>query len=641
MSKSEHKKHRRLQPVPLSDVIIDDAFWTPRIKINREHTLAYQLQQCEDTGRISNFDKAAGVREGEFEGIFFNDSDVYKWMEAVAYSLSTHPDTALEAKLDQVIARVAAAQQDDGYLNTYFMLVEPDKKWTNLGVMHELYCAGHLFQAAVAHYQATKKRTLLDVACRFADHIDHLFGPGKRTGMPGHEEIELALMDLYRITDETRYMKLAEFFIDQRGQRPSVFEQEIKAPETGGKVEHNRTHFMVGETYSGAYAQDHLPVRAQDEVVGHAVRAMYLYCGMADVVGETGDPALRRALEKLWHNVTRSRMYVTGGIGPSSQNEGFTQDYHLPNTTAYAETCAAVGNIIWNWRLLMLDGEARFADVMELALYNGFLSGVAIDGKHFFYVNPLRSNGDKEREGWFGCACCPPNVARLLASLGLFAYGQSDEGIWTHLYIAGQARAQHAGTELTLKTETRYPWDGEVKIIVESTQPVDLTLHLRIPGWCRAPSICINGTSQDPAPIAGTYAPLKRTWMPGDTINLSLPMPVERIEAHPNVTNNQGKVALKRGPLMYCLEEIDHTDTVHSITLPEDTDLKAEIASDLLGGITVIRGKGQVPDSRSWNGQLYRPIDHTVRRPIDLTAIPYYAWNNRGKGHMTTWIHKD
>ncbi|MBI4552101.1 MAG: glycoside hydrolase family 127 protein, partial [Candidatus Latescibacteria bacterium] len=424
---TSHGRHRRMQPLPLRDVTIDDEFWTPRITVNREQTLDYQLAQCEETGRIRNFLKAAGTMDGEFEGIFFNDSDVYKWVEAASYSLTTHPDPALDRKLDDVIAAIAAAQQEGGYLNTYFILKEPDKKWTNLGVMHELYCAGHLFQAAVAHYQGTGKRSLLDVACRLADHIDRVFGPGKRNGMPGHEEIELALVDLYRVTGETRYLNLAQFFIDQRGRRPSVFDLEIADPNTGGNVDINRALYLVNGQYDGRYSQDDQPVREQDKVAGHAVRAMYLYCGMADIVGETGEPALRDALERLWANLTLTRMYVTGGIGPSSHNEGFTEDYHLPNTTAYAETCAAVGSILWNHRMLMLNGDVRFADVMEQALYNGFLSGLALDGKHYFYQNPLRSNGDRMRQGWFGCACCPPNIARLLASLGTYIYSQSND----------------------------------------------------------------------------------------------------------------------------------------------------------------------------------------------------------------------
>lgn len=634
-----HGPYRRVQPLALPDVTIADAFWTPRITINREQTLDYQLQQCEETGRLANFDRAAGRREGAFEGIFFNDSDVYKWMEASAYSLATHPDAETERKLDAVIARVAAAQQPDGYLNTYFILVEPDKKWTNLGIMHELYCAGHLFQAAVAHYRSTGKRTLLDVACRFADHIDAVFGLGKRDGMPGHEEIELALVDLYRVTGESRYLSLAQFFVDQRGRRPSVFAQEIDSPNTGGRVEINKTLFLVNRAYDGRYAQDHLPVREQTEVVGHAVRAMYLYSAMADLVGETGETALREAMERLWHNVTLTRMYVTGGVGPSSDNEGFTEDHHLPNTTAYAETCAAVGNVMWNWRLLALDGEARFADIMELALYNGFLSGIALDGTNYFYVNPLRSNGDRARQGWFGCACCPPNVARLLASLGQYAYGQSQDGLWVNLYVAGQARMTLAdGVQIALDVDTTYPWDGTVTFTVHTDRPAAFALYLRVPGWSEGATLTVNGAAWDGVAQAGSYARLERTWRDGDTVRLLLPMPVRRIEAHPAVTNDLGHVALMRGPVVYCLEETDHPANVHAIVLPSDAALSAVVAPDLLGGVTVLQGEGHAPDAGSWDDQLYRPAGQTTQRPVRITAVPYYAWNNRGKGKMTVWI---
>lgn len=639
MSSLSHGPYRRIQPLALPDVTIADAFWTPRITINREQTLDYQLQQCEETGRLTNFDKAAGRMEGAFEGIYFNDSDVYKWMEASAYSLATHPDAETERTLDAVIARVAAAQQPDGYLNTYFILVEPDKKWTNLGVMHELYCAGHLFQAAVAHYRSTGKRTLLDVACTFADHIDTVFGPGKRDGMPGHEEIELALVDLYRVTGERRYLHLAQFFVDQRGRRPSVFALEIDSPNTGGRVEVNKSLFLVNDAYDGRYAQDHLPVREQSEVVGHAVRAMYLYSAMADLVGETGETALREALERLWHNVTLTRMYVTGGVGPSSHNEGFTEDYHLPNTTAYSETCAAVGNVMWNWRLFALDGEARFADIMELALYNGFLSGIALDGKNYFYVNPLRSNGDRARQGWFGCACCPPNVARLLASLGQYAYGQSQDGIWINLFIAGQARATLAdGVKIALEVDTHYPWDGTVTFIVHADRPAAFALHLRVPGWSEGATLTVNGAAWDGVAQAGSYARLERTWQDGDTVRLLLPMPVRRIEAHPTVTNDLGHVALMRGPMVYCLEETDHPANVHAIALPPDASLSAVVAPDLLGGVTVLQGEGHAPAASSWDGQLYRPAGQTTQRSVRITAVPYYAWNNRGKGKMTVWI---
>ena len=639
MSSLSHGPYRRIQPLALPDVTIADAFWTPRITINREQTLDYQLQQCEETGRLTNFDKAAGRMEGAFEGIFFNDSDVYKWMEASAYSLATHPDAETERKLDAVIARVTAAQQPDGYLNTYFILVEPDKKWTNLGVMHELYCAGHLFQAAVAHYRSTGKRSLIDIACRFADHIDAVFGPGKRDGMPGHEEIELALVDLYRVTGESRYLSLAQFFVDQRGRRPSVFAQEIDSPNTGGRVEVNKSLFLVNGAYDGRYAQDHLPVREQSEVVGHAVRAMYLYSAMADLVGETGETALREAMERLWHNVTLTRMYVTGGVGPSSHNEGFTEDYHLPNTTAYAETCAAVGNVMWNWRLLALDGEARFADIMELALYNGFLSGIALDGKNYFYVNPLRSNGDRARQGWFGCACCPPNVARLLASLGQYAYGQSQDGLWVNLYIAGQARATLAdGVKIALEVDTHYPWDGTVTFTVHTDRPAAFALYLRVPGWSEGAVLTVNGAAWDGVVQAESYARLERTWHDGDTVRLLLPMPVRRIEAHPTVTNDLGHVALMRGPMVYCLEETDHPANVHAIALSPDASLSAAFEPDLLGGVTVLRGEGHAPDAGSWDDQLYRPVGQTTQRPVRITAVPYYAWNNRDKGEMTVWV---
>jgi DUF1680 family protein len=635
-----HGAHRRLQPLPLRQVTLDDAFWKPRIDINREHTLDYQLQQCEETGRLKNFDRAAGRLSDAFEGIFFNDSDVYKWVEAASCSLATHPDPTLDAKLDAVIDRIVAAQRQDGYLNTYFTLVEPDKKWTNLGVMHELYCAGHLFQAAAAHHAATGKTRLLDAACRFADHIDAVFGPGKRHGMPGHEEIELALMELYRTTGQERYRNLAVFFVDQRGRRPSVFEREIENPETGGQVEINRALFLVNGKYDGKYAQDHKPAREQDEVVGHAVRAMYLYSAMADIVGETGEQAMRLALERLWRNATQTRMYVTGGLGPSASNEGFTEDYHLPNTTAYAETCAAVGNIMWNWRMLGLDGEARFADIMEQTLYNGFLSGLALDGQHYFYVNPLRSSGDRARQGWFGCACCPPNIARILASLGQYVYGQSLDGLWTHLYIAGSAQATLAdGSRVTLTQSTDYPWSSAIEITVGLHRDAAFALYLRIPGWCESPQVMVNGRSEENV-APGSYFRLERRWSNGDRVSVALPMSVQRIEAHPRVINNTGFIALQRGPIVYCLEQIDHDADTHTITLPDDTPLTARRRTDLLGGVTVITGEGRTPSPDGWENRLYRPATQTDRRRVDITAVPYYAWNNRGKDRMTVWIKR-
>ena len=448
-----------MRALPFTAVTIKDRFWAPRQKANSEATIPHELAQCRKTGRIDNFAKAAGLMSGEFEGIFFNDSDVYKWVEAASYTLSTHPNPAWEAALDEVIAKIAASQQPDGYLNTYFTLVEPTQRWQNLGIMHELYCAGHLFEAAVAHYQATGKRNLLDVACRFADLIDNIFGPGKQDGLPGHEGIELALVKLASVTGETRYSALAEYFVTRRGHSPSIFEKELENPDIPGGLDAYRHHYTRDGKFEGHYAQAHLPIQQQTECVGHAVRAMYLYSAAADVACQTGDAEISNALDTLWRNVTEKRLYVTGGVGPSGHNEGFTNDYELPNVSAYAETCASIGLIFWAHRMFLLHGESRFIDVLETALYNGALSGISLDGTGFFYQNPLASHGDRHRHEWFGCACCPPNIARLLASVGQYIYAESDEDVWVNLYVGGAAETTVAGdVSVKLAQETNYPW---------------------------------------------------------------------------------------------------------------------------------------------------------------------------------------
>ena len=406
---------RKLRSPALAKVAIRDAFWAPRIEVNRTETVPIEFEQCRKTGRIDAW--KLDWREGmQPEPHPFWDSDVAKWIEAAACSLATHPDARLERRVDRVIDLIAKAQRPDGYLNTYFSVVAPEKRWANLGMWHELYCAGHLIEAAVAYWEATGKSRFLDVVRRYADAIDAEFGPGKRRGCPGHQEIELALVKLYRATGERRYLELALFFLNQRGQQPSVFREELERldPEDARL---NRHFFGEGEAFHTEYCQDHLPVREQGQALGHAVRAMYLYCAMADVAGETGDQELRRACLRLWNSVCDRRMYVTGGIGSSLRNEGFTHDYDLPNLSAYAETCAAVGLVFWSHRMLELECDGRFADVMERALYNGAISGVSLDGRRFFYVNPLASHGDVARREWFDCACCPPNIARLLASL--------------------------------------------------------------------------------------------------------------------------------------------------------------------------------------------------------------------------------
>jgi uncharacterized protein len=618
-----------LTAVPFTDVRISDTFWSPRQQANRDRSIPHSIDWCEQSGRIRNFAKAAGLVPGKFEGIFFNDSDVYKVIEGACYSLATHPDPVLSARIDDIISTIAAAQQKDGYLNTYYTLAEPGKRWTNFPVMHELYCAGHLFEAAVAHYQATGKRTLLDVACRFADHIDSVMGPGsgKRHAVPGHEEIELALMKLWRATGQERYAKLAQHFIDERG---------VERPDRKS---------------AGEYCQDHKPVREQSEVCGHAVRAMYLYSGMADVAAYTGDKGLTDALDRLWHDLVDKKMYVTGGIGSSASNEGFTTAYDLPNDAAYAETCAAIGNVMWNHRMNLLHlnllhqsderrkghGDAKYADLMEQTLYNGMASGVSLDGTKFFYVNPLASRGAHHRQPWFDCACCPSNMVRVLASLGGYVAAQSDDDIYINLYIDSTIRVKLAETTVTLRVETRYPWEDKVKITVTPEKSAIFSLCLRVPEWCgKDRQFLLNGTNPDMEDRPGYYTCIANTWKAGDTVEVTLPMEVRRIEAHPAVRANAGRVAIQRGPIVYCLEGTDNAGRARSLALPHDAKLEPMFRSDLLGGVTVLTGTARVATRQGWDGVLYRRVVEPESQPV--TAVPYCVWDNREAGDMVVWI---
>ena len=611
-------------PVPLQAVRIHDGFWSARMDTNRTVTIPHELEQMEKTGRIDNFRKAAGIERGEFEGIYFNDSDVYKWIEAASYSLATHPDGKLEAKLDEITGVIAAAQEDDGYLNTYYTLKEPDKKWTGLVAMHELYCAGHLIEAAVAHNQATGKRSLLDVACRLADHIGSVFGPGKRRGAPGHEEIELALVKLHRATGERRYFDLAQFFIDVRGREPNTFVQE--ALRSGD------------DKYDPSYCQAHAPVREQTEVVGHAVRAMYLYSGMADVCAETGDKSLLDALEEMWRNMTSRRMYITGGVGSTSSGERFTQDYDLPNDTAYAETCAAIGSVFWNHRMFLLTGRSQFADVMELALYNGVLSSIGLDGRSFFYVNPLRVRSTHEREEWFSCACCPPNIARLLASLGGYLYAQKNDAVFAGLYAGSTATLKINGADVTITQETDYPWGGDVEFRIDVPSPIEFELLLRVPGWCEDAAVAVNGQAAEPTGACERVS-IRRTWSTGDTVRLSMQMPVARVEACPHVEADFGKVALRRGPIVYCLEEADNGRELFQLTLPAADDVKASFRQDLLGGVMTLEALAERPDASDWGDALYRTAPGSGAVTRKIVAVPYCTWANRGPGEMTVWLN--
>jgi DUF1680 family protein len=616
--------YARLRPVPLAAVRIDDGFWTPRLRTVRQVTLRQQYEQCERTGRLDNFRRAAGKKQIDFQGRYYDDSDVYKWLEAASFALAGERDPELEGLVDAVVDDIAAAQSPDGYLNTYFTFERGAERWTDLTNKHELYCAGHFLQAAIAHHRATGKRTALDVALRLADHICATFGPRARRGTDGHEEIELAMVELYRATGDRRYLDQAVFFLDQRGQTPPVL--------------------------SGSpYHQDHLPVREQAEITGHAVRATYLACGMADVVAETGEGALRAAVERLWQSAFTRKAYVTGGLGSRWQGEAFGDDYELPNERAYAETCAAIGGFMWNWRMLSLTGEARFTDWMETALYNGILAGLSLDGTSYFYQNPLADRGGHRRRPWFGTACCPPNIARLLMSLPGYLYSTSPEGLWVHLYAASAVRVEVPGlSEVALRIETRYPWDGAVRLAIEHSPEAPWTLFLRLPGWCTKARLAVTGVAAEEEVGTlqpGTYAALRRTWRRGDVVELALPMPVRHVVSHPHVLANTARVALTRGPLVYCVEGADHPDAdVWDLELPADADLAAQEAPALLGGVVVLRGEVLVRDATPWANQLYcAAADQPEPAPrlTSLTAIPYYAWANRAPGPMQVWLKAD
>jgi len=606
--------------VPFTDVQIADRFWRPRQETNRLVSIPINFANLEQAGNLANLRLAAqGARTG-YRGPVFMDSDVYKAMEAAAYSLATHPDAVLEQKLEAIIATLAAAQQPDGYLNSYFTVKEPARRWTNLRDGHELYCAGHLFEAAVAHCQATGRRTLLEVATKFADHIDAVFGPPpKRLGYPGHPEIELALVKLWRFTGHARYFQLARFFVENRGRHYFATE-----------------HGIPPDKYDGSYFQDDVPIYDHRHIKGHAVRACYLMSGVTDVAAETGDPRLLAMLQRVWRNTTERNLYVTGGLGPSAHNEGFTVDYDLPNLTAYQETCATIALAQWAQRLALLHGDAQYADVVERALYNGVLAGVSQDGAKFFYVNPLASRGTHHRAPWFGCACCPPNVARTLAAVGGYAYATSDDALWVNLYIQGSGKARVAGAPLEWDVTTDYPWDGKITLRPRPDRARDFALRLRVPGWCERAALSLNGQPVATPVCEKGYLVLRRAWRSGDRVELDLPMPVRRVAAHPNVTANRGLLALQRGPLVYCLEAADHATALADLYLPVEAGLQEEWDSSLLGGMVVLKGAAQVATPQDWHRRLYQPI--APARRVPLTAIPYYAWDNRRPGAMKVWL---
>lgn len=632
-----------VKPVPFTAVHVDDGFWAPRIETNRTVTIPYAFQKDEETGRVDNFVRAAKALRGEpFEnhrppGYPFDDTDVYKVIEGASYTLSVHPDPKLDAYLDTLIAKIAAAQEADGYLYTA-RTIDPlhphpwsgNQRWILEGVnSHELYDLGHLYEAAVAHYQATGKRNLLDIALKTANLLCNTFGPGKRAIWPGHQIVEMGLAKLYRVTGDQRYLELAKFMLDSRGPQ---------SKEEG-----------AGNPYVEA------DKRVVDQTVappgGHAVRAVYMYSGMADVAALTGNNEYVNALDKIWDNVAGKKLHITGGIGARAAGESFGNDYELPNMSAYNETCAAVGNDFWNERLFLLHADSKYIDVMERTLYNGLISGVSLDGKTFFYQNPLEATGlaDKDqRSPWFGVACCPGNITRFMASVPGYVYAQRGDAIWVNLFVASAADIKlDNGRTVKMVQETRYPWEGAVKMTVDPGQPAAMTIHVRIPGWARnqpvptdlyrfaerstaAPVLKVNGK-----PVALTldkgYVDLARTWKKGDTIELSLPMSIRRVVANENVASDRGRVALQRGPIVYTAEWVDNPKgKVRNLLLPASSRLTAEYRPTLLNGVEVVTGKAT---ALSYDAQ-----GKVVKSEEQFTAIPYYAWANRGRGQMMVWL---
>lgn len=623
----------RLAPVPFVDVRLTGAFWSERLGTVLERTIPSQHAKLTEMTILDSLKLPAPPpplvikrHANGFSVQVFWDSDVGKWIEAAAYALAHRRDAAIEAQIEAIIDDLAAAQAPDGYLNCWYLCREPENRWTNLRDNHELYNAGHLLEGAVAYFQTTGRRRLLDIMERFLDHIHSQFGPepGKRRGYCGHPEIELALIKLYRVTGDTKVLALASYFVDERGASPHYFDAEAMARGADPAAFTQKTH---------EYSQSHLPVRQQTKVVGHAVRAMYLYTAMADLAALQDDASLQSACETLWDDLMLTKVYVTGGLGPSASNEGFTRDYDLPNATAYAETCAAVALVFWAQRMLHLDMDGLYADMLETALFNGALVGLSHDGTSYFYANPLESDGTPTRWHWHDCPCCTMNVSRLVASVAGYMISANPDTLAFHLYGGIDTTQTVGGVSTKISESSRYPFDGAIQISIDPAQPADFTLLLRIPGWCRTAAAQVNGQPVAMTPHNG-YLAINRRWQAGDRVSLSLPMQPERIHAHPAVSNNAGRVALQHGPLIYCIEEADHDRAVQMLRLPRNATLTAT-ASKLFDGIVTLTAPARSSGTDPITLYMYNNPDLI---PATLTAIPYYLWSNRGQGSMLVWI---
>lgn len=637
------QKDYAIQSVPFTQVKLTDQFWLPRIETNRTVTIPASFERCESTGRVKNFLMAA-KREGKLCTKYpFDDTDIYKTIEGAAFSLAVHPDPKLEAYLDSLITIIGNAQEPDGYLYTARTMNPLDahpwagkERWEKeRELSHELYNAGHLYEAAAAHFMATQKKNLLNIALKNADLVCSVFGPGKKHVAPGHEIVEMGLVKLYRISGKKEYLSTAKFFVEERGHY------------TGYDVKSN------DPWKNGAYWQDNIPVKQQDEAIGHAVRAGYLYAAVADVAALTGDDSLLTAIDRIWTNMVEKKLYVQGGVGAVGSGERYGNNYELPNATAYNETCASVANVYWNYRMFLLHGDSKYIDVLEKTLYNGLISGIGLDGKSFFYTNAMQIVGDFKhadiehtRSGWFECSCCPTNLARFIPSIPGYMYAQKDDRLFVNLFINGSANLKMKNTALEIIQKNSYPWKGNLAFTVNPANMVSFSLALRIPGWAQnkaLPStlysfatatqrkivVKVNGNPVD-YQIENGYALISRNWKKNDVVEMELPMDVQRVVANEKLTDDIGKVALQRGPIMYCAEWVDNNGKASNIIVPEGTQFTSEFKDNLLNGVTVL--KAEVP--AVW----VKAPDTVSTVKQSFTAIPYYSWANRGKGEMMLWF---
>jgi len=627
-------------PVRFVNVRLEGEFWKERLETVLSRTIPSQHKKLGEFGLLESLKLPQPPpplrfprHPNGFTVQVFWDSDIGKWIEAASYALSHRRDPDIEARIEAVIDDFEKAQAPDGYLNCWYLGREPEKRWSNLRDNHELYNAGHMLEGAIAYFETTGRRRWLDIMERYVDLIGKTFGPGpdQKHGYCGHQEIEIALIKLYRLTGERRHLDLAAYFINERGKAPPhYFDVEREAREAKGW----ETQRYTQGNYE--YSQSHKPVREQEKVVGHAVRAMYMYTAMADLAAELNDAGLKAACETLWNDVMDTKMYVTAGLGPSAHNEGFTHDYDLPNQTAYAETCASVALIFWAQRMLHLDLDGKYADILELALFNGALSGLSRDGEHYFYANPLESNGSAERWAWHTCPCCTMNVSRLVASVGGYFVSTAADGIALNLYGGISTTVETAGTRVALRETSDYPWSGDIRIEIDPETPAAFDLKVRIPGWCKKAKLSLNGKEVAGKPVNG-YVTIHRSWSKGDRIELKLDMPAERLYAHPGVIMDAGRVALKRGPLVYCIEEADNPGgRVQRLRLPRQADIRIVQKNEVFGGIVQLEANAKALDERDWTS-LYRARPSS-EHAATLTALPYYLWANRGQGSMVVWI---